>query len=582
MSRLPDHDPGDGATIDAFALSDAIGWRSVTTLVERLSGLDALRGVYAGRPRDCDAAGFVRYALESLQLRYRADGDVARIPDAGPLIVVANHPHGAADGLLLADLLLRRRRDVLLLANQWLQRIPELRPLLAPVDVFRPHASTPGLRSALAHLAAGGVLVVFPAGEVSRMSLRAPGIRDRPWARAVSGLAARSGAAVLPVHIGGRAPLASLAAGLLHSRLRTALLARDLLARRGTETTLTLGHVVSHDDLCALPDVQRIAYLRWLVENLGAPPPASVRRAAHAPVAAPADRAALASEVAALPGDALLCRAGEFAVYVATAAQAPAMLDEIARVRELSFRAVGEGTGRAYDRDAFDAHYEHLFLWHAGERQVVGAYRLGATVPILASAGPAGLYTSTLFRIDPRFYERLGPSLELGRSFVHPDWQKSYRPLQLLWGGIAAWLDRHPDIRHLFGPVSISAGYSAASRRLIAAALTLHRSPDGLERYVRPLRPLRGDRAARGAHHVAAALAEPALLSRTVARLERGPGIPVLLRQYLELGGRFAAFSVDPEFADALDGLVIVEVARVPQALRARLRRLAAAPERAA
>jgi putative hemolysin len=242
----------------------------------------------------------------------------------------------------------------------------------------------------------------------------------------------------------------------------------------------------------------------------------------------------------------------------------PNLLDEIGRLREESFRLLQEGSGLARDLDRFDPHYEHLFLWHPRTRAIVGAYRFGFTDAIVARHGVDGLYTRTLFRYDARLLAQTGPAIELGRSFVAPAWQKSFQPLRLLWGGIAAVLARRPQIRYLFGPVSISPSYSVEARRLIAETLSVHHADRALAELIEPLHPLPERRQAAAHRNVISALADPRLLSRVISRIGNGPGLPVLLRHYLELNGRFAGFNVDDSFGGTLDGLVFVSVAGIP------------------
>lgn len=546
-----------------------LGWLS--TLIEQLTGLAQLERWYRARPAALTPSAFLRFALRRLGLRYRVlSGGVEDIPAQGALIVVANHPFGAADGLVLADLLLQRRPDVLLLANTLLRSIPELAPLIAPVDVFRAGASLGGVRAALRHLSAGGALIVFPAGEVSRIELGPGRVTDRPWAQSVALLARRSGAAVLPVHIEGRARWRSLLAGLLHPRLRTACLARDLLNARGHELHLRLGEPVPANELARLDDAAQTAYLRLLSDALGrdARVPVTHTQVALAPPRSP-ER--LAQELALLPASCRLIEQDDYSVFLASAAQIPETLNEIGRLRELSFRQVGEGSGRATDLDDFDARYQHLFLWHHARRELIGAYRLGFTAALGAEVRPQALYTHTLFDFDARLLKRIGPAIELGRSFVRPEWQRSFRALRLLWSGIAAILDAQPQIRCLFGPVSISASYSAAGRHLMEAALSRHHGDASLQTLVRPRTPLR----ARGQPHslrpVVAALADPSLLSRVIGRIDPAlGGLPVLVRHYLELNGRFAGFNVDAAFGDTLDGLVFVRVADIPPRVRSK------------
>jgi hypothetical protein len=282
-------------------------------------------------------------------------------------------------------------------------------------------------------------------------------------------------------------------------------------------------------------------------------------------------KAALRAEIAALGPDEQLVDRGRFLVYCARADQIPWALREIGRLREVTFRAVGEGTGRCVDIDPFDAFYLHLFVWDAHAASIVGAYRLGLVDEILARHGKRGLYTQSLFRYRAPMLESLSPAIELGRSFVRGEYQRSFAPLLLLWAGIGRFVERAPQYAVLLGPVSISARYAPASRRLIVEYLSAYSADTRLARYVRPRRPFRD-----GAPRAAPGAAIPAPgsideLSRQIAEIEHdGKGVPVLLRQYLQLGGRLLGFNLDRDFADTLDGLVMVDLREVEEAVLVR------------
>lgn len=282
----------------------------------------------------------------------------------------------------------------------------------------------------------------------------------------------------------------------------------------------------------------------------------------------------LSNEILALPSSSRLLQVADYEVYCVRFAQAPNVLREIARLREHTFRAVGEGTGRALDTDSFDAHYHHLFAWSVTSRQVVGAYRLGFVDELLQAHGIGGIYCSTLFQFDPTLFDHIGPSIELGRSFVRQEWQGSTRVLRLLWAGIGLILDRSPQIATLFGPVSISSRYSQLSRWLVMSALRQHHADLTLGAYVRPRNAPPGPDAAlcQRIVDVSAGLADPIRLSRILRFLERGTGLPMLIKHYIELSGRFVAFNVDADFNEALDGLVFVRSQDIPKKLRERLR----------
>jgi len=261
------------------------------------------------------------------------------------------------------------------------------------------------------------------------------------------------------------------------------------------------------------------------------------------------------------PGERLL-ESERFRVVAAPAQRIPALLHEIGRLREISFRAVGEGTGRPVDLDAFDGHYLHLLAWDRLERRLAGAYRLAASDRLLPVFGRQGLYTATLFRYRAAFFARLGPAWELGRSFVRPEYQRSSSALLLLWKGIARLVAREPRRRMLFGAVSVSQRYTPGSRALVAEHLARWHAAPELVAQVAPRRPLRlgrGERAALAAR--VASLPTTADLHRAVAALEPdGKGLPVLVREYLKLGGRFVAASLDPGFGNVLDALVVVDL----------------------
>ncbi len=291
------------------------------------------------------------------------------------------------------------------------------------------------------------------------------------------------------------------------------------------------------------------------------------------PIAAALDPQWLAHDVQQLPAANCLLAWGNFQVYSASAVQLPHVLQEIGRLREIAFRDVGEGTGLASDLDAHDQHYQHLFVWHPGTQAVVGAYRIGFTQALIAQHGVAGLYTHSLFEFGTALFERLGPCLELGRSFVRPEWQGNARPLRLLWAGIAVLLERHPEIAHLFGPVSVSPRFSELGRMLIMSALQLHHMDEGLKPLIRARNAprLAGHPLQQRVTEVSAGLADPGLLSRFLQRLEQGASLPMLIKHYIELKGRFAGFNVDHAFNGTLDGLVFVRVQDIPTKMRARL-----------
>jgi putative hemolysin len=344
--------------------------------------------------------------------------------------------------------------------------------------------------------------------------------------------------------------------GRLHPLLRTAMLPREMWARRGSTVAVRIGTAVAPAELRAHPTAAaRTAALRARVDALARKKPA-------APIAVRGDAAAIEANVALL--GAPLLASGPFAVYCATAPRLPAVLPEIGRLRETTFRAVGEGTGKARDLDEFDASYLHLFVWNGDRREIAGAYRICPT-DRLGARGASGLYTSTLFRYDDTLLRRLGPALELGRSFVAPSYQRDFSPLLLLWKGIGRFVAASPRYRHLFGAVSISDRYAAGTRSLLAAFLSTHCGDSELARLIQPRHPLQRCPSHGRAMPLPSTIADLSLAVRTLEA--DGKDIPVLLRQYLKLNAKLLAFSVDPAFGGVLDGLLVVDLAQVGRPL---------------
>jgi putative hemolysin len=540
--------------------------------LERLLGLTCMAEIYDGRPGDCAKLGFLDYVLEQLNVPVEVEEpDARRIPERGPVVVVANHPFGGVEGMVLGQLLLSRRDDVKILANYHLGRIPELRDLFLLIDPFGRtgsiRANFGALRRARRWLAEGGALAVFPAGEVAHFHPGRRRIEDPPWLTTAASLVRHARCPVVPVFFPGRNSWAFQVLGLIHPRLRTAMLGREMLRRRGRPVEARVGSLIPYKQLGHGDDVELTAYLRSRTYILRVRLPTSEAavqpRATPAkvrPVAAGPSPEVLDEEVRALPEERLLVDAGNEAVFVARAHEIPNLLREIGRQREISFREVGEGTGREIDLDAFDPAYLHLFLWARESREVIGAYRLGQTDTLLPGRGLDGLYTSTLFAFKPRLFESMGPALEMGRSFIRPEYQKSYTGLMQLWKGIGQFAARNPRYATLFGPVSISADYRSTSQALIVAFLEQNKYVHGWSKWVRPRVPTRPDRSG-GFPLSPAQLRDLDDVSSFISEIEADhKGVPILLKQYLRLGGRLLGFNVDPKFSNVLDVLIMVDL----------------------
>lgn len=560
-----------------FSLNGALGLQGplrtfAEATLERVSGLKTLNRMYAELPPAADCQEFLRIALDRLGVDYRVrQNELSRIPLKGAAVVVANHPFGGIEGMILAHLFRGMRSDVKIVANAWLKRLPPLTDLFIPVDVFggkgAVRRNARAMKEAMNWLKQGGLIVVFPAGAVSHFDPFRGGIADPEWQPSIGRLIRHAEADVVPLYIDGHNNALFQAAGLIHPVLRTVMLPRQLLARRSQTVDLRIGATIPFNRIRHLTDHREfIDHLRlrtYMLQDVHRNTAESVSKngpghVTQEPVAAAVASGEMQWELSLLPPGRRLAAAGDLEVWYAKREEVPLIVQEIGRLREITFRAVGEGTGNACDLDLYDNYYLHLFVWQRTKQEVVGAYRLGLGDEILQRYDKKGFYTHSLFRYSRRLLQRINPAIELGRSFVRPEYQRSFSPLLLLWCGIGAFVAAHPKYRILFGPVSISNAYDSLSRQLMVSFLRDNNYLPELARMVRPRRPFRGGRRMRPEY---AQIRDIESLSELIGQIEGdAKGAPILLKQYLKLGGRLLGFNVDRQFADALDGLIMVDL----------------------
>ncbi len=488
--------------------------------------------------------------------------ELAQIPKQGQVIIIANHPLGSLDGIGLLDAVLSIRPDAKIVVNELLMHVKRLQPFALPVDNMSNKTSREQLRAIQSHLASGGALIIFPAGEVSRWRLSC--IRDGQWNSSFVRLALRYHAPIVPVLVGGRNSRFFYCLSLFIKPLSTAWLIREMFKHRHARVSARVGRPISYPALSEKREPAQViadeikAQVYSLSEacDLPSPPP-------H-PIAKPESRESLEKDLKQCQS--LGTTPDGKGLFLTTQTQSPAIVREIARLREATFRPVGEGSGYERDTDQFDAHYHHLFIWSYDDRDIVGAYRLGDAGKLMEQAGVAGLYTHTLFHFSPAMNSYLEHGLELGRSFVQPKYQNRYA-LEYLWQGIGAFVQEHPHIRYLFGSASISARYGHEATARIAHFYKTHvnqlpvdvspRTPvcvsDLLEAQLANEMP--GDDFQTDLTTVQSALAAQNLT------------IPLLFKHYSQAtskdGVSFSAFNVDPAFGDCVDAFVIADLTRL-------------------
>ncbi len=551
----------------------------VGRILDKVLGLDGIYDIYMRSAAGSRERPFSDNVLEAMDLTFEvSEADVARIPETGPIVVVANHCFGGVEGVLLASLLRMVRQDVRIMANYMLSRIPEMHELFFFVDPFggkdAPRSNIRPIKQSIKWLRNGGAFGVFPSGEVAHFDPRKRAVVEGEWSTSIGGVIRRTKATVVPVFFDGSNTVLFHLLGLVHPRLRTARLPHELLNKQGRTIPAYIGNPIPFSRLEDIDtDREIIDYVRMRTYNLSnrkghrshriirlprQSPPASVQT----PVADPVSADKLAAELDALDADQCMLTSKELSVWEVTARQAPAILHEIGRLREEAFRAVGEGTGRAIDLDEYDDYYHHLFLWNSDSREIVAAYRLGATDEIIPQRGLRGLYTYSLFRYRRKLIDRIQPALELGRSFVRISYQRNYTPLLTLWKGIATFVARNPRYHMLFGPVSISDDYGTRSRNLLMAFLKMNKFEPELARLVKARTPVRQPFLRKLRHREMRTVVENIdEVESLIADVETNmKGMPILLKQYLKLGGKLLGFNIDPAFHYVLDGLILVDL----------------------
>jgi putative hemolysin len=519
-----------------------------------------------------DHDDFIGKALNLLGVNASLDQrELKSIPKSGPSVVVANHPFGVVEGLILMQMLKTVRPDVKIMANFMLGLIPEMKEHLISVDPFgrkKSHlGNISGLKEAVKWVRSGGMLAVFPAGEVASLNIKGAKVEDPVWSPTVGGIIKRTGASATPVFFHGRNSFLFQAAGMIHPGLRTALLPRENLKKKTGLVEFAVGNTVSGERLASLESKRDIVeYLRFRTYCLrsrfnkrrGSLPALKKK---EQPIGERAARHRIVTELTMLGPQSVLVENNEFSVHEVHAADCPFILHEIGRLREKTFRKVGEGTGRSVDVDSFDNTFIHLVLWHKEKKEIAGAYRIARADEQLKRFGLKGIYSHSFFRFDPQFFDKVSPALELGRSFIRPSFQKNYYSLMMLWKGIASYLARNPQYRYLFGCVSISNDYATISREFMADSLMTYSGRADLAKLISPARPLKFKKLKSWKKTLpGVSFTDHSDLEKVVQDIEGGGGIPVLLRHYLKIGGRLVGFNIDPEFNNALDGLIVVDL----------------------
>ncbi|WP_416306418.1 GNAT family N-acyltransferase [Neptunicella sp. SCSIO 80796] len=510
---------------------------------------------------------FIEQVLEYFNFSYSArEVEKERIPAQGRIVIIANHPIGSLDGLALLKLLSDIRQDIKVVANQMLMAIQPLHSMLLPVNNMQGGTAKDCIHNIQAHLENEGALIIFPAGEVSRLS--PGGVRDTEWRSGFLRIAKAAKSPILPIFMDGKNSPLFYGLSMIYKPLATALLVKEMFKQRSKHLPIRIGELIPYESYGnnGITLAQQTKLFKKHLYRIGTDKK-SIFQTQKA--IAPAENRKELRKAIQRDCELLDVTPDNKEIYLYQYQGSSPILREIGRLREVAFRAVGEGSNLRRDIDRFDNDYFHLILWDRDELEIVGAYRFGNAKKLVAEQGKAGLYSASLFNygqsMDPYFEQ----GLELGRSFVQPRyWGK--RSLDYLWIGIGAFLQRHPDYRYLFGAVSLSNSYPVAAKDLLIQFYTVYFGSNG--QIAESKSPYSLPQGLESSFTGQDYKKDFTTLKHLLANM--GVAVPTLYKQYTELcepgGVQFLSFGVDPDFNDCVDGLVLVDLDKLKEKRRQR------------
>jgi putative hemolysin len=525
---------------------------------------------------------FLNALLNDFQIKFDIpEEDLKRLPKDGAYVTISNHPLGGIDGILLLKLMLEERKDFKIIANFILHRIEPLIPYIMPVNPFENRkdvrSSVVGFKNALTHLKEGHPLGIFPAGEVSTYR-DGKLLVDRPWEAAAMKLVKKAEVPVVPIYFHAKNSPLFYRLSKISDTLRTAKLPSELLTQKHRVIRVRIGRPISVKEQQQQQTLEEFSnFIRkktYMLSNVFERPKIlkniSLNIKIKKPpkkIITPVDRLLMRSEVKDLRAkDHRLLESKNYEVYLAPAANIPNILREIGRLREITFREIGEGTNRAIDLDKFDRYYHHLFLWDREAECLAGAYRMGLGRDVYEAYGINGFYLQDLFRFEPELHKMMSHSIELGRAFIIREYQQKPMPLFLLWKGIVHTTLRFPNHKYLIGGVSISNRFSNFSKSLMIEFMKSHYYDPYLAQYVHPKKEFKVKLKDTDKDFVFDATeADLNKFDKIIDEIEPGAlRLPVLLKKYIKQNARLIAFNVDPLFNDAIDGLMYIRISDLP------------------
>lgn len=577
MSIITSKEVAKAINLDKYGfIGTFFGW-----IILKILKISTINKIY-NRNKHLSNLEFLDVLLKEFKIRFEIpEEDLKRLPKDGAYITVSNHPLGGVDGILLLKLMIEQRSDFKIIANFLLHKIEPLIPYIMPVNPFQNRkdikSSVTGFKNALLHLKEGHPLGIFPAGEVSTYR-DGKLLVDKPWEAAAMKLAKKAKVPIVPIYFHAKNSPLFYRLSKISDTLRTAKLPSELLTQKNRVIRVRIGRPISvkdqeqHETLEEFSDF--IRKKTYMLSNAFEKPKilkniSSSIKISKAPkkIITPVNPLIMRSEVDDLRAkDFRLLQSKNYEVYLAPAATIPNILREIGRLREITFREIGEGTNKAIDLDHFDTYYHHMFLWDTEAECLAGAYRMGLGTEIYEAFGIDGFYLQDLFRFEPELHDMMSKSIELGRAFIIKQYQQKPMPLFLLWKGIVHTTLRFPNHKYLIGGVSISNRFSNFSKSLMIEFMKSHYYDPYLAQYVHPKKEFKVKLKDADKDFVFDATeADLNKFDKIIDEIEPGAlRLPVLLKKYIKQNARLIAFNEDPLFNNAVDGLMYIRISDLP------------------
>jgi len=556
-------------------LGTSLGWVLLKTL-----RITRLNKIYDKHKNKSDVL-FLDAILKEIKIEFQIpEEDLKRIPTHGPFITISNHPLGGIDGVLLLKLLVGRRPDFKIIANFLLHRIEPLKKYVMPVNPFEKRQETQssmaGIKSALLHLQNGNPLGIFPAGEVSTYK-DGKLVVDKPWESGATKLIKKANVPVIPIYFHAKNSKLFYFLSSMSDTLRTAKLPSEFLSQKNRTIKVRIGKPISIKEQNKYEDLSDLQnFIRKKTYMLANPfeksknilsTSALILSKSPKKIIEAISIEKIENEIDVLDNNnSCLLSSKNYKVYLADSKDIKNTLLEIGRLREITFREIGEGTNNEYDLDKYDNFYKHMFLWDNIAKKVVGAYRMGLGKMIFKKYGIEGFYINELFKIEPDLDTMMKKTIEMGRAFIIKEYQQKPMPLFLLWKGIVHVTLRYPEHKYLMGGVSISNKFSNFSKSLMIEFMKSNYYDPYIAQFVRPKKEYKVKLNDVDKDFVFdTAKADVNKFDKIIDELEPGNlRLPVLLKKYIKQNAKLVAFNVDPKFNNAVDGLMYLRIADLP------------------